>query len=80
MEVKGYKYTTEQEAIDARTACSNYYGLPTEPENDTIYYVDYNKANLDIPIFYYIEYYSGTEPILGQPINFEVQETPPSFE
>lgn len=72
MEVIGYKYTNEQDAIDARTACADYYGLPTEPDNDTIYFVDYNVANLDNPIFYYIEYYRGTEPILGQPIKFEV--------
>jgi hypothetical protein len=72
MEVTGYKYTTEQEAIDARTACADYYGLPTSPDNVTIYYVDYNVANLDNPIFYYIEYYHGTEPILGKPTNFEV--------
>jgi hypothetical protein len=72
MEVTGYKYNNEQEAIDARTACADYYGLPTAPDNDTIYFVDYNVANLDNPIFYYIEYYPGTEPILGQPKTFEV--------
>ena len=72
MEVKGYKYTTEQEAIDARKECADYYGLPTAPDNDTIYFVDYCVANLDNPIFYYIEYYHGTEPILGKPTNFEV--------
>ena len=27
MEVLGYKYTTEQEAIDARKQCADYYGL-----------------------------------------------------
>ena len=27
MEITGYKYTTEQEAIDARKQCADYYGL-----------------------------------------------------
>jgi hypothetical protein len=70
--IKGYKYTTEQEAIDARKQCADYYGLPVSPEDVTQYYVDYNEASLDTPIFWYIEYYQGTEPILGKPTEFEI--------
>ena len=36
MEVLGYKYTTEQEAIDARKQCADYYGLPKTPEDDNL--------------------------------------------
>ena len=72
MLINGYKYTTEQEAIDARKACADYYGLPVSPEDVTKYYVDYQEASLDTPIFWYIEYYQGTEPVLGEPYEFEV--------
>ena len=72
MLINGYKYTTEQEAIDARKACADYYGLPVSPEDVTKYYVDYQEASLDSPVFWYIEYYQGTEPILGEPYEFEV--------
>jgi hypothetical protein len=74
MEVTGYKFNTEQEAIDARKACADYYGLPKTPTNTTLYWVDYNEATLDNPIFWYIQHYEGVEPILGQPIEFNVTQ------
>jgi len=76
MLINGYKYTNEQEAIDARKQCADYYGLPVLPEDVTKYYVDYQEATLDSPIFWYIEYYQGTEPILGEPYEFEVTQEP----
>ena len=72
MLINGYKYTIQQDAIDARKQCADYYGLPVNPNDVTKYYVNYQEASLDEPIFWYIEYYSGTEPILGEPITFEV--------
>ena len=70
----GYKYTTEQEAIDARKQCADYYGLPKTPDSVTRYYVDYQEATLDNPIFWYIQHNEGVEPILGQPIEFNVTQ------
>jgi hypothetical protein len=80
MEITGYKYTTEQEAIDARKQCADYYGLPVTPEDVTQYWVDYETAELDTPIFWYIQFDSSIEMILGKPTEFEVT-TPilPSF-
>ena len=72
MIVLGYKYTNEEDAINARKACADYYGLPVNPDDDTIYYVNYKSTILDNPQFWFIEYYSGTEPILGEPYEFEV--------
>ena len=72
MEVNGYKYTTEQEAIDARKYCADYYGLPKTPTDNTKYWVDYQEASLDTPIFWYIVYDSSIEDILGTPTTFEV--------
>lgn len=73
MEVTGYKYTNEQDAIDARKQCADYYGLPVSPEDVTQYWVDYNTANLDNPIFWYIVFDESIEMILGEPSIFEVK-------
>jgi hypothetical protein len=72
MEIEGYKYTTEQEAIDARKACADYYGLPKSPEDVTQYWVDYEEASLNTPIFWYIIFDESIEVILGEPTEFEV--------
>ena len=72
MEITGYKYTNEQEAIDARKQCADYYGLPTAPENVTKYWVNYETASLDTPIFWYIIFDESIKMILGQPTTFEV--------
>jgi len=72
MEITGYKYTNEQEAIDARKQCADYYGLPVSPEDVTQYWVDYETAELDTPIFWYIVFDESIEQILGQPTTFEV--------
>ena len=78
MEILGYKYTNEQDAINARKQCADYYGLPKAPEDVTQYWVDYNTANLDNPIFYYIIFDDSLRIVLGEPITFEV--TTPPFE
>jgi hypothetical protein len=65
----GYKYTTEQEAIDARAQAASYMGLPN-PTMDTLYWVNYNHSELDG--FYYIQYVEGLEAVLGEPIEFEI--------
>lgn len=74
-EITGYKYLTEQEAIDARKACADYYGLPKTPDDITKYWVDYNEAELDTPIFWYIVFDNSIEVILGTPTTFNVTFT-----
>jgi hypothetical protein len=74
MLINGYKYTTEQEAINARKQCADYYGLPVTPEDVTQYWVDYQTAELNTPIFWYIQFDSSIEMILGEPTEFEVTE------
>ena len=68
--INGYKYTTETEAIAARKAAADYMGLPKNPNDTTIYWVNYNYAELDG--FYYITYVEGLEAALDEPIEFEV--------
>jgi hypothetical protein len=72
MEVTGYKYTNQQDAIDAREQCDAYYGIPVSPDDVTQNWVDYTTANLDTPVFYYITFDESLEVVLGQPITFEV--------
>lgn len=72
MLINGYKYTNEQEAIDARKQCADYYGLPVAPEDVTQYWVDYETAELDNPIFWYIVFDESIRVILGDPTEFEV--------
>jgi hypothetical protein len=72
MEIIGYKYTNEQDAINARKQCADYYGLPISPEDVTQYWVDYETAEFDNPVFWYIVYDASIEQILGQPTTFEV--------
>jgi hypothetical protein len=74
----GYQYFIEQEAIDARKQCADYYGLPKSPEDETIYWVDYNTAQLDTPIFWYIIFDESIEMILGQPTEFNVTKPKPT--
>jgi hypothetical protein len=76
MEVNGYKYTTEQDAIDAREACDTYYGIPVAPDDITQNWVEYEAADLDEPIFYYIRFDESLKVVLGNPTDFEVT-TPP---
>jgi hypothetical protein len=69
---KGYKYTTEQAAIDAREQCDIYYGIPVSPDDVTQNWVEYQYANLNKPKFWYIVYDDSLSPVLGEPIEFEV--------
>jgi len=68
----GYEFNTEQEAIDARKQCADYYGLPKTPTDTTLYWVDYQEASLDTPIFWYITFDNSIEAILGTPTTFNI--------
>ena len=72
MEVIGYKYTTEQEAINARELVDTYYGIPVSPDDVTQNWIDYNAATLDNPIFWYITFDESLKVVLGEPETFDV--------
>jgi hypothetical protein len=72
MEITGYKYTNEQDAINARKECADYYGLPVSPDDVTQYWVDYETAEFDNPVFWYIVFDESIRDILGEPTEFEV--------
>lgn len=76
MEILGYKYNTEQEAIDARESCDVYYGIPVSLDDITQNWVEYQIAELNIPQFYYIIYDESLKVILGDPQTLDII-TPP---
>jgi len=71
MIIKGYKYDTEAEAIVARKQCADHYGIPVSPDDVTQYWVDYQEASLNTPIFWFIVYDESID-FLGTPTEFEV--------
>lgn len=76
MEILGYKYNTEQEAINARESCDAYYGIPVSPDDITQNWVEYQIAELNIPQFYYIIYDESLKVVLGEPQTLDII-TPP---
>jgi len=74
--INGYKYLFEQDAINAREQCDDYYKIPNTKDDITKNWVEYQTAVLDNPIFCYIVYDETLLPILGQPIHFEVTSPP----
>ena len=79
MMIIGYKYDTEQDAIDARKQCADYYGLPVSPEDTTLFWVDYQTASLNQPIFWYIVHDDSLDDVLGYPIEFDVVFNAPTL-
>ena len=72
MIILGYKYTTEEEAINACKLCSDYYGIPVTPDDVTQNWVDYQFAELNKPQFWYIYFDESLQVVLGDSIEFEV--------
>jgi len=73
--IKGYKYTTEQAAINAVKACNDYYGIPNgQVDEVTQNWCMYQVAELNTPIFWYIVFDESLLPILGNPTEFEVTQ------
>ena len=68
---KGYKYSTENQAINAQKACNTYYGIPKSPDDITQNWCSYNY---DIIGFWYIVYDESLLPILGEPIEFLISD------
>lgn len=79
MMIIGYKYDTEQDAIDARKQCADYYGLPVSHEDTTLFWVDYQTASLNEPIFWYIVHDDSLDDVLGYPIEFDVVFNAPTL-
>jgi hypothetical protein len=76
MEITGYKYTNEQDVINAREQVDTYYGIPVSPDDVTKNWIDYQTAKYNTPIFWYIIFDDSLKVVLEEPETFEVT-TPP---
>jgi hypothetical protein len=76
MEITGYKYANEQDAINARELVDTYYGIPVSPDSVTQNWCEYETANLDTPVFYFIRFDESLEVVLGEPQTFNIQNPP----
>jgi hypothetical protein len=74
--INGYKYNTEQEAINARELCDAYYGIPVTPDDTTQNWVNYQFAELNTPQFWYIVFDESLLVVLGTPSTFEIVTQP----
>ena len=74
--IRGYKYITEQDAVNAREACDSYYSIPVSPDSVTQNWTDYQFAELNTPQFWYIIFDESLVPVLGQPVTFDIIATP----
>jgi hypothetical protein len=70
--MQGYKYTTKQDAINAVKACNDYYGIPKSATDVTQNWCAYSYSELDD--FWYITFDVSLQPILGEPIDFEITQ------
>lgn len=68
--MQGYTFNTEPEAIAARKAAADYMGLPINPNDTTIYWVNYSYSELDG--FWYIRHVEGLEEVLGEPTDITI--------
>ena len=64
----GYKYNTEQEAINAQKSCNTYYGIPKSENNITQNWCSYSYSD----VFWYIIYDESLKLILGTPIEITI--------
>lgn len=65
----GYKYLTEQEAIEAVNNCNQYYNITKNEHDVTSSYCEYNKDLNDV---YFIVQHETLIPVLGEPYEFYV--------
>lgn len=72
MFINGYKFTTEQDAIDAVSRVDARYGIPNSQDNVTTHWCSYEVAKDDNPIFYYIIADETLISVLGYPSPIDV--------
>lgn len=70
--MKGYKFTTEESAINAITSINSALGIPKEINSTTQTWTNYNLAEFNSPQFYYIRHDAVVEKIIGSPEEFNV--------
>ena len=76
--IKGYKFNTQTEALEAIDKCNKYYGIPKSPDDTTKNWCYFETAELNNPVFYYIKTNESLISVLGYDTIFDVviQEEP----
>lgn len=68
--IKGWKYSTEEEALIARQLVDDYYEFPKPWDNITLHWTDYTyDGNI-----WYILWDETVETVLGEPEEFEIRQ------
>ena len=71
--IKGYKYQTEQEAIDKKLKVDAYFYNPNNETKDFVSIEISGKVgNINEVDFYYFVWYEALSLVLDDPIEFEI--------
>lgn len=70
MVFRGYTYTNATDAEAAVQQCDIYYGIPKNPDDVTQHWVAYEYSQNDN--IYFILFDESLLPVLGEPVEFEV--------
>jgi hypothetical protein len=73
----GYKFDTIERAEKAVSDCDKYYGIPVAPDDVTQHWAEYQTAEFNQPVFWYMAFDESLLPILGEPTEFEVVQPTP---
>lgn len=69
--MKAYKYTSEQDAIDAVELCDKHYKIPSSEDSTTIHWTNYYSHE----DFWYIVYDESLNIVLGNPQEIEINDS-----
>ena len=71
--INGYQYLTEDQVIEAVRLCNDYYLPNVASGNTTTNWVDYQIAELNTPLFFYIPHHPSLNEVLGEPYEFNIK-------
>lgn len=77
--VTGYRYYDSESASLDIEQLDAFYGIPVSEDSVTKNWCEYEIANLNNPIFYFIRYDKSMLEILGEPEEFDVVFSGPNF-
>jgi hypothetical protein len=77
--VKGYRYYDSESASYDIEMLDAFYGIPVSEESVTRNWCEYEIANLNNPVFYFIRYDKSMLEILGDPDEFDVVFSGPNL-
>jgi hypothetical protein len=77
--ITGYKYNDSESASAAIEQLDVFYGIPVSEDSVTKNWCEYEIANLNNPIFYFIRYDKSMLEILGEPEEFDVVFSGPDY-